>query len=194
MPRWPTNALGRLQDAAMELFLERGYTATRVSDIATHAGLNERTFFRYFADKREVLFWGTDLLQAFAAETILAAPSDVLPLDAAFSALEAAATELQGRPAWSRSRQALIAAHPELKERELAKHAALAATIADALRKRGATDGTATLVAEAVLAVFKVGFDRWLAEPVPSDLPQHLRDALVELRAVTGDPTPRSTP
>jgi len=56
MSRWNPNARGRLEQAAYELFLDRGYEQTTVADIARRAGLTERTFFRHYADKREVLF------------------------------------------------------------------------------------------------------------------------------------------
>ena len=63
MGRWKPDARGRLEQAAFELFTERGFEQTTVAEIAERAGLTERTFFRYFADKREVLFAGADALQ-----------------------------------------------------------------------------------------------------------------------------------
>ena len=63
MSRWEPNARGRLEQAALELYIERGFEQTTVAEIAEQAGLTERTFFRYFADKREVLFGGQDVLQ-----------------------------------------------------------------------------------------------------------------------------------
>ena len=62
MPRWEGDAAGRLERAALELFDERGFDRTTVSQIAKRAGLNERSFYRYFSDKREVLFGGGDEL------------------------------------------------------------------------------------------------------------------------------------
>jgi AcrR family transcriptional regulator len=44
-----------LQDAAVELFAERGYDRTTVRDIATRAGVNQALLFRYFGSK-EALF------------------------------------------------------------------------------------------------------------------------------------------
>ncbi len=52
MARWEPDARGRLENAAMELFAQRGYVRTTVGEIAERAGLTERTFFRYFADNR----------------------------------------------------------------------------------------------------------------------------------------------
>jgi hypothetical protein len=58
MTRWEPNARGRLEQAALALYGERGFENTTVAEIAARAGLTERTFFRHFADKREVLFAG----------------------------------------------------------------------------------------------------------------------------------------
>ena len=63
MARWEPDARGRLEKAALDVFRERGYAHTTVGDIAERAGLTERTFFRYFTDKREVLFSGSKELE-----------------------------------------------------------------------------------------------------------------------------------
>src|SRR5215470_11133555 len=90
MSRWQPNARGRLEQAALELYRERGFDQTTVTEIAERAGLTERTFFRYFADKREVLFWGQDRLSELYVRTIAAAPESAAPIDAVVLALEAA--------------------------------------------------------------------------------------------------------
>src|SRR5260370_39659984 len=97
MGRWQPNARGRLEQAALELYLERGFEKTTVAEIASGAELTERTFFRYFADKREVLFWGARSLQDLVASTIAAAPESTPPLEAVAAALEAAGALLQER-------------------------------------------------------------------------------------------------
>ena len=93
MARWAPDARGRLERAALELYGEHGYDATTVAEIAERAGLTERTFFRYFADKREVLFWGAGALQGFLVDAVDTAPASVAPLEAVVAALEAAAPE-----------------------------------------------------------------------------------------------------
>src|SRR6478736_2190954 len=117
----------------MELFRERGFEQTTVAEIAKRAGLTERTFFRHFADKREVLFGRTSSLQELLVRTVADAPDSVAPLDAVASGLGAVAALLQERPEWSRQRQAVIDATPELRERELIKLATWASAVADAL-------------------------------------------------------------
>jgi AcrR family transcriptional regulator len=185
MTRWEPNARGRLELAAMELYTERGFEQTTVAEIAKRAGLTERTFFRHFADKREVLFWGAAALRELLVTTVASAPDSTAPLEAVLAALEAAGALLQERRDYSRQRQAVIAANPSLQERELIKLASLASAIADALRQRGVTDPAASLTAEAGIAVLKVAFERWVTEITPQDLPRLIRESLDELKAVT---------
>jgi AcrR family transcriptional regulator len=188
MGRWKPDSRGRLEQAALALFEERGFENTTVAEIAARAGLTERTFFRYFADKREVLFGGAGGLQDLLVGAVAQAPADVAPLKAVGDALEAAGELLQERPEFSRQRQSVIASNVELHERELIKLATLAAALAAALRDRGVKDPAASLTAEAGIAVFRVAFERWVAEPFDRDLPQLISDSLEELRAVTGSP------
>lgn len=185
MGRWEPNARGRLEQAALELYGERGFEQTTVAEIAARAGLTERTFFRYFADKREVLFWGAGALQEFLVDAVAGAPDSAAPIDAVAAALEAAGSLFQERRESARQRQRIIAANPELRERELIKLATLAAAIAEVLRQRGASHPAATLTAEAGIAVFRVAFERWVDEGDQQDLLQLIRESLEELKAVT---------
>jgi AcrR family transcriptional regulator len=185
MGRWQPDALGRLQQAALELYAERGFEPTAVADIAERAGLTERTFFRYFADKREVLFSGSELLLELFESAVAGAPDAMAPIDAVAEALKATAVFFEGRIEQSRRRQAVIDANPSLQERELIKLASLAAAVASALRARGVGDPAAILTAEAGLAVFKVAFGLWLDEANDRDFADLMRDTLAELKAVT---------
>jgi AcrR family transcriptional regulator len=185
MSRWEPDARGRLERAAMELFLERGFEQTTVTEIASRAGLTQRTFFRHFADKREVLFGGSGALQELLVSTLASAPESAAPIDAVAAALEAAAALLQERREYSRQRQAVIAENPELQERELIKLAALSAALADALRRRGVTEPAASLAAEAGVAVFRIAIERWQDETSQQDLPQLIGESLDALKAMT---------
>jgi AcrR family transcriptional regulator len=185
MGRWEPNGRGRLVQAAMELYSERGFEQTTVAEIATRAGLTERTFFRHFADKREVLFWGAASLQELLVTTLAGTPDSMVPIDAVAVALEAAGAQLQQRPDHARTRHAIIVANPELQERELIKLATLASAIAEALRQRGVSEPGASLTAEAGIAVFKVAFERWITQTGKRELPQFIRESLDELKTVT---------
>jgi AcrR family transcriptional regulator len=185
MVRWEPNARGRLGEAALQLFAERGFEQVTVAEIAERAGLTERTFFRYFADKREVLFAGAEGLQNLFVSAVASAPESAVPIDAVAAALDAVAAFFQEHDASVRRRQALFAANPELRERELIKLASLAAAVADALRRRGVGHPAASLTAEAGIAVFKIAFERWIGEPGGPDLVRLIRESLDELKAIT---------
>jgi AcrR family transcriptional regulator len=185
MGRWEPDSRGRLEEAALALYGERGFESTTVAEIAERAGLTERTFFRHFADKREVLFGGAGTLQELLVEGVASAPKSVAPMDAVLVALEAAGALLQERREYARKRQAVIAANTELHEREVIKLASLAAALAGALRGRGVRDPAATLTAEVGIAVFRVAFGRWVEATNQLDLPRLIRESLEDLQAAT---------
>ncbi|MBO0730759.1 MAG: TetR family transcriptional regulator, partial [Acidimicrobiaceae bacterium] len=165
MGRWEPNARGRLELAAMELYTERGFENTTVAEIADRAGLTERTFFRHFADKREMLFSGAAALQELLVRKVDEAPRGLAPLDAVTAALVEVAVEFfEDRREIARARQAIITANVDLQERELVKLAALGSAVGEALRRRGVREPTASLTAEAGIAVFKVAFQRWTGD------------------------------
>jgi AcrR family transcriptional regulator len=186
MGRWEPDALGRLQEAALALYGERGFDNTTVAEIAERAGLTKRTFFRYFADKREVLFAGSKALEEVFVAEVGAAPESAAPLDAVAAALDAVAAMFEQRREFATRRQQIIAANPGLQERELIKLASLAAAVAEALRRRGVGDTAATLTAEAGIAVFRVAFERWVSQADDGQgFPLLIHESLEELRAVT---------
>jgi AcrR family transcriptional regulator len=190
MSRWKPDGQVRLQQAALELYSERGYDQTTVAEIARRAGLTERTFFRYFADKREVLFVGVDWIEEALVEAIDAAPAGTPPIVVIATSLQTVADVMQeGRP-WSSRRQAVINAHPELQERELIKLASLAAAIAQALRERGVKEPAASLAAQAGMAVFRIAFERWVEPINRRRLATIIRDSFRELAAITGEGPP----
>jgi AcrR family transcriptional regulator len=187
MARWEPDARGRLEQAALALYGKNGYENTTVAEIAERAGVTERTFFRHFADKREVLFGGGSALQELIVSVVADAPASQAPIDASVAGLEAAGEQffVQERRDFARQRQAVIASSPELQERELTKLAALSTAIADALRRRGADDPGATLTAEVAIAVFRTAFERWIDEANQRDFPQLVRESLGQLKALT---------
>ncbi|WP_458317207.1 TetR family transcriptional regulator [Mycolicibacterium brisbanense] len=185
MSRWEPNAHDRLQEAALQLYTERGFDQTTVAEIAERAGLTERTFFRYFADKREVLFGGQALLTELLVTAIAEAPDDARPLEVIATALAALGPVFEGRVNHARRRQAIIDAHPGLQERELIKLATMTAETADALRRRGVSDAAARLAAETGVAVFKVAFARWITDDSGAGLAAVIASSFDELRQLT---------
>ncbi|MEO3807944.1 TetR family transcriptional regulator [Sphaerisporangium sp. B11E5] len=193
MGRWEPNARGRLEEAALDLYIERGFEQTTVAEIAKRAGLTERTFFRHFADKREVLFGGSGELQERLVDAVTAAPGAATPIDTITAALEAVGTLFADRHEKSQRRQSVISANPELQERELIKLARLSRALADALRHRGVPDPAASLAAEAGITVFRVAFERWIAGTGRPDLTALMRESLDQLKAVTAGQAPSLT-
>jgi AcrR family transcriptional regulator len=162
MGRWEPDARGRLAKAALELYAAQGFDQTTVAEIAARAGLTERTFFRHFADKREVLFDGSSLLMDVMLRAVADAPESATPTQIAGAAFGAAGAAMQGNPERARLRNSVISANVELRERELIKLASMASAVAEALRDRGVPEPNANLAAEAGVAVFKVAFVRWV--------------------------------
>ncbi len=187
MSRWEADSRGRLERAALALYGERGFDNTTVAEIAARAGVTERTFFRHFADKREVLFppEGAQHLQELLVGAVAQATASLAPLDAVAAGLEAVGVPLQERRAGARQRAAIIAATPELRERELIKLTAWSDALADTLRQRGLSDAAARLTAEVAIAVFRSAFDRWVADTSDRPFGQLIREALDQLKAVT---------
>jgi AcrR family transcriptional regulator len=184
MARWEPNARERLERAALALFAERGYDATTVAGIADRAGLTRSTFFRHFADKREVLFGGQDMLTELFSDAIRTAPPSVAPAGCVAAALEAAAAVFtQDRRDLAPQRRAVIAANSELQERELLKRARLGAAMADALRARGADDTTARLAGEVGVLAFSTAFARWAAPENRQPFGEIAHAALRDLQA-----------
>jgi AcrR family transcriptional regulator len=187
MGRWEPGARERLQAAALELFATRGYEQTTAAEIAQSVGLTERTFFRHFSDKREVLFYGQEqFLQAFI-DGVDAAPPNASPLEVIASALHAAASFFPGeRREYARMRQSVIDQNPALRERELHKLAGVAVAVAEALRARGIGEPAATLAAESGATVFGIAFAQWIREDEKRSLADIASDVLNELHNLAG--------
>lgn len=185
MSRWKPDAAGRLATAALSLFEEQGYDDTTIAQIAERAGLTKRTFFRYFSDKREVLFGGSQELERRWLEAVAAAPVDATPLAAVLAGLDPVAEMFTERHAFARTRAGIIEANPELQERELIKLQNLAGAIKATLAERGVPANAAILAAQAGVTVFHVAFARWVAQDDSAAFRRLMDESLEELRSVT---------
>jgi AcrR family transcriptional regulator len=193
MGRWKPDAEGRIAKAAMELYAKRGFDHTTVAEIAKRAGVTERTFFRHFADKREVLFGGSGRLQDLLVNAVAGVPKSAAPIEAVAAGLIATGAVLNNLE-YSRQRQAIISANAELRERELIKMASLASAVGEALRKRGVLDPAASLTAETGIGIFRVAFERWVAPGNRRELSELIRESLDELRTLIGRSPVAGTP
>ena len=187
MARWQPNASQRLVLAALDLFAEQGYENTTVIEIAERAGLTKSTFFRHFPDKREVLFGGEAAMSALLTEAIAAAPATAPPLEAVAHALDAVGREAftPARRELSAHRRAVIAANPELQEREALKGLGLTASMTEALTQRGVPDMTACIAAQLGALALKIAYDRWIDATNDDTFSAIARQTLNELHAAT---------
>ena len=187
MTRWKPDAAGRLAAAAIALFDEQGYDATTVAEIAQRAGLTKRTFFRHFADKREVLFGGSSELERRWVEAVAAEAPGASVLATVTAGFDAMAEMFEERHAFARLRAGIVEANPELQERELIKLQRLAGSIAEALRARGVSANVAILASQAGVTVFHVAFARWVQQDDPTAFQRLMSQSLEELQDVTAD-------
>jgi AcrR family transcriptional regulator len=184
MSRWKPDAAGRLGKAAIELFAEQGYEATTVAEIAERAGLTKRTFFRYYSDKREVLFGGAQELEDRWLTGMDAAPEHADPMAVVAAGFDPISDLFADRHPFARLRAGIVAANPDLQERELIKLHRLTGVLQHALVKRGVSDHAAALAAQAGVAVFHVAFGRWVRREAPTSLGALMGESLDELRSV----------
>ena len=186
MPKVESDIRDRLRQAALALFRERGYEQTTAAEVAARAGVTERTFFRHFPDKREVLFDGEATLSDLLTTAVADAPAGLGPMNALLRAFRSVVPMLEANRSFSKPRHEVIAASPALLERELAKTAALAAALAAALRARGTGDAPAALAARTGMVAFVHAVVRWFDDPAPG-LGNHLDRAFGELKSLSSD-------
>lgn len=189
MARWLSGTAERLQNAALELFVARGYEQTTTADIAAAVGVTERTFFRHFSDKREVLFHGQQMLADAFLAGVHDAPPDASPMEVSVRALRSALSYFpDDRRPHSRIRQSVIDANPALQEREAHKLVGLGGRLAEALRARGVDDLAAEVAARAAIMAFGIAFATWVGDGDERPFDDIVTDVLAELTAVvTGE-------
>lgn len=188
MARWESGASERLKRAALGLFAERGFDGVTVAEIAAAAGLTERTFFRYFADKREVLFPAKSTFEGLFLDGLDRVPGGdpMVMIEAALAG--SAAMFPDERRQWSRARNDVLQAHDALRERELLKLSTLAATLTRALVEHDIDPVTAALAAESGVAVFRTAFAAWIADGEQRPFAEILDAVLGRLRSLVAAP------
>ena len=188
MSRWQPDARERLERAALELFVEQGFAETTVPQITARAGLTTRTFFRHFADKREVLFAGEEELPGLVARLLADAPASLTPMALIADGLDAvAAARFEGRREYLLTRRAVVQANDGLRERELRKMATLAEALGAGFRQRGVAELPATLAAQLAATAFSVAIGRWLDQDGDRPLAEFVHETLAALRSLAAD-------
>jgi AcrR family transcriptional regulator len=183
MGRWPLDARERLEQAALDLFAENGYSETTVAQIAERAGLNRATFFRHFTDKQEVLFGGEQVLSELFETAIRTAPDGLSPVDCiarAFGATDDVLTDEQFPKAVQRA--AIAGTTAEVRERALLKNARIVQAIAGALVDRGTDPLSARLTAEVAMVAFTTALSRWLERKRFSSFAAHATAAWADVQ------------
>lgn len=174
----------RLLKAALELYRERGYDRTTTAEIAARAGVTERTFFRHFPDKREVLFDGEAAFHAALTIAIAEAPDTLGPMDVLLWTFRSIEKMIEDNRPFTEPAQEVIARTPALQERQLAKAASTIVAVAAALRLRGMEANLATLAAGTGMAVFGHAARAWVEDPSLS-LGTHLERAFQALHGLS---------
>lgn len=172
MARWAGDVRERLTAAAQQLVAEQGYDGTTVGEVARRAGVAESSFYRHFAGKPEVLLPDPGPVAHRLAEAVRAAPAGATAMHAAGAAVEDLCRTIDDDPATAAALAAAIASSASLQERELSRHAVLAAAIVPALRERGVGPATAGLTASTVLLVLRAATADWIAGGQARPLPR----------------------
>jgi AcrR family transcriptional regulator len=186
MARWDPGTQERLTKAALELYTEFGYDSVTVTQIAERAGTTRRTYFRYFPDKREVLFAGSERLPPALHRAVLDSADAATPLSIALDALVTVGTQLTAHIDHAAERRAVISTSAELQERERTKLAAVTTAIREALQQRGTEPRKAHLVAQLATVVFQNAFDQWLNANGQAEFAACLHGAAALLRDAVG--------
>jgi AcrR family transcriptional regulator len=182
MPRSGKESRERLETAALGLFLARGFDEVTTAEIAAAAGVTERTYFRHFPDKREVLFDGERRLAEWVTDALAAVPFDVPAWGAMRRVADAIVPPIEANRAAADQLASIVAVTPALQERAAAKEVHLVALITRQLIDRGATAEQASLVARTTWGVLAHAIGAWRDEP-GSALQAHVDRAF----AVLGD-------
>jgi AcrR family transcriptional regulator len=170
----------RLQRAALELYAERGFDRTTAADIAALAGVTERTYFRHFPDKREVLFDWEAEARAALVDAVSSVPAGLPPLPALREAFVSVASIFERDRPGKELRHRIVSSTPELQEREFLKLGRLTDALTEVLEKRGAPPGLASLAAACGTAALTRARLQWLAGS-QRDYATLLTDAFAEL-------------
>jgi AcrR family transcriptional regulator len=189
MARWEGNTRGRLERAVLDLFTEQGYDRTTVAQIARRANLTERSCYRWFTDKREVLFAGDDLSECFLS-AIDAVPAGTGALPTLLSAL-ATAPEGDASPRVPAGARSGHHGQPAAAGARADQDGVAVGAVTTALMRRGFDRQTAGLATDVGMAVLRLASQRWVAD-TSADFAELLSASAADLLAVAAEGAPRS--
>lgn len=190
MTRWAPDAASRLHEAALELFLEQGFSTTTVPQIAERAGLTTRSFFRHYADKREVLFVGEDELPAVVARVVDEADPSLSTMAVIHDGLRSVVLpRLETYRRELLRRWTIVRTDEALRERELRKLAIIHDVATEAFARRGLPPLEAEVAGRLAVTVYDTTLEWWLAGGAEAPLEEILAEVV---RVVSATTTPRT--
>jgi AcrR family transcriptional regulator len=177
-----------LRSAALRHFVADGFEAASVAAIAAEVGVTERTFYRHFATKDEVLF--DDVVEGLVwFRTALAArPADEGLVRSVLASLGSAPTDPHLMVEIARLRSQLLSGE-RIEAVFRSRHGAMAHEVRALLRGRGVPDLTAAVNGEVVAGAVFAALSVWTEAPPPHDLARlHAltREALEQVRPALG--------
>ncbi len=186
MGRWAPGVAGRLRDAAIELFSTNGFDSVTVEEIAIAAGVTQRTFFRHFPTKEDVLFSdGADIVAELKIG-LAATPNPATPTMLLLGALTSLAESIETRRNENRVRAQVIHSVAALRERELLKQHHIALELVDELVARGLSRKRASMLAGVGMVIFQTAHSAWVTDRSRTSLATRIE---VGLREVANDLT-----
>jgi AcrR family transcriptional regulator len=181
MGRWAPGVAGRLRDAAIELFSVDGFDLVTVEQIAAAAGVTQRTFFRYFPTKEDVLFAEGDDIVAELRTGLAAAPRTASPATMLLAAMTSLAEALEPRRNENRRRAHIIRSVAALRERELLKQHYIALELVDEFVSRGIPRPRASMLAGVGMVVFQSAHSAWVTDRARTTLAARIEVGLREI-------------
>lgn len=158
---------------ALRLFTEQGYDETTIAQIAREAGVSQRTLFRYFGAKEDLIGGTEERFVSLLTETVREQPGDVGPWDALRAALKAALA-IHTSPDQALERFRLVHNTESLRAAYLGKRARCQEELLPLLEARPAPSGMGRGQARAIIATAFACFDAatatWLEGDGQGDL------------------------
>lgn len=176
-------------DAAIDLFAANGFDETTVEEVAKAAGISRRSFFRYFANKDDLLAQSVLNYGAVLAEAIEACPSDLSPLEVVRETISTGVKHVAAQP---RTRQIIEIAirSPAAKRSHLSRmievEDRLAEAFAGRLKSSSRDAMKPRLLAGLTLAVMNSTIGAWFTEE-HSDLATSGKQALATIARIFRD-------
>ncbi|MCK0208050.1 TetR/AcrR family transcriptional regulator [Starkeya koreensis] len=172
----------RIAEAALRLFLEKGFDETTLDEIAVAADISRRTVFHYFESKDAILLaWQSGTEEIFRA-SLAVAPSDRAPIDVVRDALLTMVSKFENREAVAIDR--LLRSTEALRARKQASYGRQEEELFAALaQKWPAPEKRVRLRVVAMMGIgaMRIAAEAWSAEQGARPLETYVREAFAAL-------------